>query len=274
MHEVQTYAFYDEEFIKKLSFDPIDAPRIANPLSEHWQRLITSLVPNLISCAVTNHMMQDTLRFFEINRVWFVEEGPVEEQECAGIWYEHKSSIDFYEGKALVEKILAALALTVRWVKPDKPLAPWYDANQSAELWYGDRVIGRAGKAAAQFLGRVLEGEAFIFELDANFLINVKPEHARFVPLPKYQTTEQDISVLVPRSVTVAGLEHAILQADKRISKVHLVDSFEKPEWPDKKSLTLRFIAADPEGTLTKEAIETMSKHVERAVKDLGAEVR
>ena len=274
MHEVQTYAFYDEEFIKKLSFDPFDAPRIANPLSEHWQRLITSLVPNLISCAVTNHMVQDTLRFFEINRVWFVEQGPVEEQECAGIWYEHKASIDFYEGKALVEKILSALMITVRWLKPEKRLAPWYEANQSAELWYGDRIIGRAGKASTQFLGQVLEGEAFIFELDANFLMKVKPEHARFVPLPKYQTTEQDISVLVPRSVTVAGLEGAILHADKRISLVQLVDSFEKPEWPDKKSLTLRFTVADPEGTLTKEAIETIGKHVERAVKDLGAEVR
>jgi phenylalanyl-tRNA synthetase beta subunit len=78
----------------------------------------------------------------------------------------------------------------------------------------------------------------------------------------------------VSRSLTVAGLEGAILAADKRISGVRLVDSFEKPEWPDKKSLTFRFIAADPEGTLTKEAIETISSHVERAVKDLGAEVR
>lgn len=273
MHEVQTYAFSDEEFLKRISYDPVDAPRIANPLSEHWQRLITSLVPNLLSCVVTNQGAS-SLRFFEMNRVWFVQEGPVELQECAGIWYEKSTHIDFYEGKALVDKLFSALGITIAWIKPQKVLAPWYDAHQSAELWYEDRIIGRAGKAATQFLSQVLEGEAFIFELDANFLRNVRPEHAKFVPLPKYPGTEQDISMLIPRAVTVKGLEEAIAHADPRIAAVHLVDQFEKPEWPDKKSLTFRYFAVDPEGTLAKDDIELIVQHVTRAVQKLGAEVR
>ena len=273
MHEVQTYAFFDEEFIKQLPFDPGYALRIANPLSEHWQRLITSLVPNLLKCVVTNHSGQDTLRFFEVNRVWFIKEQPVEEQECAGIWYE-KKSVDFYEGKALVEKVLTALKITIDWVKPADALAPWYDENQSAELWFGDRIIGRAGKVSKEFLSTILEGDAFIFELDANFLLNVQPEHPKFVPLLKYQTTAQDISMLVPLSVTVAVIESVIKNADDRITHVQLVDSFEKEEWGDKKSQTFRYTAANPEGTLTKEAIEEIMHHVEQAVKNLGAELR
>ncbi len=285
MHEVQTYAFYDEALLKKLSYDPLDAPRIANPLSEHWQRLVTSLVPNLIGCVITNQAVQDSLRFFEINRVWHVAKGPIEvqecegiyhteSQECGGIWYEKKAPIDFYEGKALVEQMMFALGLTVHWLKPAKALAPWYDIYQSAELWCGKRVIGRAGKCSSSFLGQVLEGDAFIFELDAIFLLNARNEQAQYVPLAKYPVTEQDISILVSRSVTVAGLENAIGRADIRIMKVQLVDSFEKPDWPDKKSLTFRYTAADKEGTLTKEAIETIAQHVQRAVQDLGGEVR
>ncbi len=274
MHEVHTYAFYDEEFIKQLSFDPGDALRIANPLSEHWQRLITSLVPNLLKCVVTNHTEQDTLRFFEMNRVWFIQEHPVEEQEVAGIWYDHKKPIDFYDGKVLVEKVFAALNITIDWVKPTKRLAPWYNENQSAELWFGDRIIGRAGNASKEFLSRVLEGDAFILELDANFLLHVVPEKATFVPLAKYPTTEQDISMLVPLSVTVAGLESVIKQADARITEVELIDRFEKDEWLDQKSLTFRYTAADPEGTLTKEAIDEIMHHVSQAVTNLGAHVR
>lgn len=273
MHEVQTYAFYDESFLKKLSFDPLDAPRIANPLSEHWQRLVTSLVPNLIACAVANQG-QDTLRFFEINRVWYVEDKPVELQECAGIWYEKKKAIDFYEGKALVEQMMSAFSITLRWLKPQATLAPWYDKHQSAELWHQDRIVGRAGKSFSSFLGQVLEGEAFLFELDANFLLHAKAEHAHFVPLSKYPATEQDMSILAPCAITVEGFESAIYQADVRIRNVRLIDSFEKPEWPDKKSLTFRYTATDPDGTLTKENIELIAQHVQRAIRDLGGEVR
>lgn len=274
MHEVQTYAFYDEEILRWLSFDPGYAVRIANPLSEHWQRLITSLVPNLLACVVNNQAEQDTLRFFEINRVWFLKEQPIEELECAGIWYEHKKAIDFYEGKALLGKVLDALKISIKWVKPAKALAPWYNENQSAELWYGDRIVGRAGKASKEFLSTVLEGDAFLFELDANFLLNVRPEQPTFRALAKYPTTEQDISMLVPLSVTVAGLESVIRSADERISQVELIDHFEKDDWLDQKSLTFRYVAADPEGTLTKEDIEDIAQHVHRAVTNAGAHVR
>jgi phenylalanyl-tRNA synthetase beta chain len=274
MHEVQTYAFYDEMFLTKLSFDPLDAPRVANPLSEHWQRLVTSLVPNLISCAVANEGVQDSVRFFEINRTWYAKERPVELLECAGIWYERKKSIDFYEGKKLVEKIMNALDISIRWLKPKNGLALWYDPYQAAELWYQDRLIGRAGKSSPSFLHRVLEGDAFFFELDANFLVHAQPGHATFTPLPKYPVTEQDISVLVSRSVTVAGLEEAIRSADSRIKKVCLVDSFEKPEWPDQKSLTFRYVAMDEKGTLTKEMIDVIARHVQYAVHDIGGQIR
>jgi phenylalanyl-tRNA synthetase beta chain len=273
MHEVQTYAFYDEAFLRKLSFDPLDAPRIANPLSDHWQRLVTSLVPNLIACVVTNQG-QDTLRFFEINRVWYLQDKPVELQECAGIWYEKKRTIDFYEGKALVDQIMFAFGITLRWVKPQANLAPWYDKHQSAELWHQDRIVGRAGKSFSSFLGQVLEGEAFFFELDANFLMHTKTEHTHFVPLAKYPSTEQDISILAPSAISVQEFENAIYQADERIRTVCLIDSFEKPEWSNKKSLTFRYTAVDHDATLTKEHIELIAQHVSAALRDLGGEIR
>ncbi len=273
LREVQTYAFYDEDFLRILNFDPRDALRVANPLSEHWQRLVTSLIPNLLKCVATNHT--DSLRFFECNRVWFMQDDePVEEQECAGIWYEHKVPIDFYEGKAQLEILFDLLKIAVRWQKPTKQLDAWYDVNQAAELWHGDRIIGRAGKMAPLFLRTIAEGQAFIFELDANFLCNYDPEKIMFKPLHKYPSTDLDISMWVPIECTVDGLEKTICGADKRITTVELIDSFEKPEWPDKKSITMRFTAYDPEGTLTKESIDEIWQHVVNSVTQLGAHIR
>ena len=271
MHEVHTYAFYDEEFLKMLGYDPKDALRIANPLSEHWQRLITSLVPNLLKCVYTNQQ-HESMRFFECNRVWFYEEVPVEEQECAGIWYEQKASIDFYDGKAMMAPLFELLGMEVRWSKPTRELEPWYDKNQTAELWLHDRIIGRAGKLSPIFRLRE-EGDAFMFELDANALL-AHERHPYFKPLERYPSTDLDISVIVPLSCTVYGIEQVIKGADARIREVHLIDQFEKPEWGAQKSLTLRFKASDIQGTLTKEDIDTIWEHVVTAVTAIGAQVR
>ncbi|GAH08184.1 unnamed protein product, partial [marine sediment metagenome] len=57
-------------------------------------------------------------------------------------------------------------------------------------------------------------------------------------------------------------------------SEVQLVDSFEKPEWDNKKALTFRFVAYDVEGTLTKEVIDDIWSHVVDQVTAIGAQVR
>jgi len=203
-----------------------------------------------------------------------MEKGPIESQECAGIWYERKKDVDFYEGKELVERMLDALDIEVTWVKPEKDIPVWYDLHQSADLWHENRIVGRAGKASKKFLAQVAEGDAFIFEIDANFLMHLVPLKTRFVPLAKYPSTEQDLSILVPLSLTVAGLGLAIRASDSRITEVVLIDSFEKPEWPGKKSLSFRITAASQEGTLTKEEITSIFDHVHKVVVELGAEIR
>lgn len=273
MHEVQTYAFFDEEFLRILRYEPSDALRIANPLSEHWQRLITSLVPNLLKTIYTNQG-HESLRFFEINRVWFYNEKAIEEQECAGIWYEMKKPVHFYDGKALLVSIFAFLKLEIRWEKPREKLDPWYDPYQTAELWYKDRIIGTAGKIAPLFLSHIIAGDAFIFELDANFLLNATRVIPVYKPLHKYPSTDLDISMIVPIESTVYSFEQAIASSDKRITSVNLIDSFTKAEWTTQKSMTFRFTAYDESKTLTKEDIDSIWNEVVGKVKSMGAEVR
>lgn len=274
MREVNTYAFFDEEFLKTIAYDPADALTIANPLSEHWKRLVTSLIPNLLQC-VSKNAHKESLRFFECNRVWFMEEKPVETQECAGIWYEQKSPLDFYEGKAHVMRLFEYVGIPIRWEKQkSQPLDPWYDKNKSAELWHKDRIVGRAGIMDQSFLRTVTQGDAFIFELDANVLLHEPSDKVHFKPLQKFPATDLDISMLVPLECTVHSLEHHIATADPRIISVQLIDTFEKPEWGSKKSVTLRFIAYDSEGTLTKETIDGIWDKVVQNVRSLGAEVR
>lgn len=274
MNEVQTYAFYDEPFLKELGYEPKQTLQLAQPFSENIKQLVTSLIPNLLACVKNNSTKQEDLRFFEIDRVWFNDQLPVESEELAGIFYLKKKKLDFYWCKAQIDELLASLGLQVSWQKPSSPQEPWYMPHQSAELVWKGQVIGTAGVVSSQLLQRLVDGEAFIFEINGDFILNARPETHSFKPLRKYQEVQLDMSLMVPSSVTVATLEKTIDGVDNRIEQVRLLDFFERPEWHNQKSVTLRFIVSDAEKTLVKEEIDDVYDKVVSAVTKLGAEIR
>ena len=274
MHEVQTYAFYDEEFLKKINYDPVDALRIANPLSEHWQRLITSLVPNLLKTVSLNSASRSSLRFFEFNRVWFYDTTDTESKELAGIFYQRKKQLDFYDCKLELDSIFDMLKISVEYKKPTLPLDPWYNKNQSAEIWHEARIIGQCGKLSSVYSKYFDDCDAFIFEVDGGFLTNYKAPVNRFKQLAKFPEVDLDISLLVLSDVTVTQLEQIISKSHKLITQVKLVDFYESKEWGSNRSATFTFVLYDDTKTLTKEEIDDVWNSVVSHTKKIGATVR
>lgn len=278
MHEVNNYALYDEEFLRTVQYDPRDTIILKNPVSENWRRMVTSLVPHLFKQVATNVPRYEQVNLFEINNVWqqMAQQEFVERKKLAMIFFAYKKEFDFYEGKARLQTIFDLLRMLVAWQKPytEKELAPWYLAEQSAELVCGDTIIGHAGKASPRWLQSIGEGDAFIVELDAQFLVDFQPEPLRYHAVSKYQPVELDISMLVPLAVTVDAIKHAIAQADARIIAVQLTDFFEKPEWKDQRSVTVRFTISDTDKTLVKQEIDDVWDSVVKKVSAQGAQVR
>lgn len=274
MHETQTYAFFDEPFLEEIKWEPTDALRLAQPFSQHIQRVVTSLVPNLLKCLVINKAKQESLRFFELNRVWFLDQKIIERKELAGIFFEHKKTVDFYEAKNQLNSLFDTFGFEIMWQKPTQPISKWYNKYQTAELRFKERIIGIAGIADTHFLKNIAEGQAFIFEVDADFLIGQNPGPKSFKPLLKYQEVHLDMSVLVPHAITSVELERTILYAHSKIISVRLIDFFERKEWGDQKSLTFNFTIYDDSKTLTKEEIDEVWHQVIAQLQQKGAQIR
>ena len=147
-------------------------------------------------------------------------------------------------------------------------------AEQSAELVCGDTIIGYAGKASPRWLKAVGEGDAFVAEIDAQFLMDYLPELLQYHALSKYQPVELDISLLVPAALTVDDIKTLIAHVDARIVSIRLTDFFEKPEWKDQRSVTVRFTISDADKTLVKEEIDDIWDEVVKKVMQQGAQVR
>ncbi len=274
-HEVTNYAIYDQDFLRKLNWQPTDALTIQNPVSENWQMMVTSLIPHLLK-NIEQNKTESSLRFFECNRVWHKKgETFTEKKIVAGIAYSQKNSINFYELKDELDQLFALYQCTITWTKAEKNSYPWMHRFQTALLKHNDQTIGYTGMIDPAFLANVAQGDAFIFELDVEKLLMLSGQHVeKFAPLAKYPFTWFDVSMMVPLEVTVDTLKKIIMHADGRIFKVDLIDFFKKEEWKAERSVTMRFYARDSEKTLSHEEIDHMYGHVVLGLKQAGAQIR
>ncbi len=274
MHEVENYSLVDEDFLKIINWPTQEAVGLANPLSEQRTRLVTSLVPHLLQNVTASMSNCDDLRFFEVARVWHTDKTKkiTETKLLSGIFY-HKKQADFYQAKEQLNKLALLLELSFEWRKVEAVPA-WASQHQTAAIFVDGKKIGTAGKVARRIMARLGVGDCFVFELDFNALCTVSSIKKRCEPLPKYQATHLDLSMMVPVDLTVAQLTTTIRGSDSRIFEVALVDIFQKEEWKDQKSITMRFGIRDLTKNLSKEMIDAVCATVQKAVVAQGAQIR
>ncbi len=275
MHEAKNYGFFSESFLQELRWQPTDAVTIGSPVSEEYQRLVTSLIPGLIANVVENHTDHDQLRFFEWARIWTKTASDIiENSELAGIFYQKKGDISFYEIKTYVQDLCDMLHMPVTWHKVDKPQDPWFAPYQTAHIMHEDQVIGTVGIMNVAFTHHLLSGSLAAFSLNGNYLKKFRAPIKRFEHMHKYPSVTRDVSMMVPLSVTVQRVTDAIYAAAPLIRDVTLIDFFEKREWGDQKSLAFRYVMRDDAKTLQHDQIELITNAVITALTGLGAQIR
>lgn len=276
LQEVYTYAFFDEAFLSTLNWQPGPTLKVQEAVSSNWQRLVTTLIPNLLKVVASHAPDCDTMCFFEWAQIW--PEVTVQLQEkssLAAIFVDQKKPIDFYQMKQKLCVLARLLGICFEWVKAESTsLPPWYLSHQTAYLMYQGTKIGIAGMANPSFLVPIAAGHAFIFELDGDFLLSFARPLKRYEPAPKYPPIHRDISLLVPLTVTVTQLRQGLKNITAIVTQVALVDFFQKPEWKDTKSLTFRITMVDPHATMTTAQADKIMEQVVAYVQQQGATVR
>ena len=203
MREQSSYAFYDEAFLKLIDWTPGKTLAVQSPVSEHWQQLVTSLVPNLLRAAHNHAAQYDQIRFFEYGRIWQQGTPHQENQSFALVMIDQKNPLDFYCAKQEITRLYNLIDARIEWVAMSEPPQPWYAPYQTAALFYQGNRIGYAGMARQEFIAPAVHGSAFIAELDADFLLDYKAPVHRYVPALKYPSIERDVSILIGRNYTV-----------------------------------------------------------------------
>jgi len=281
MHEVSRYSLYDETFLREVDLAVGRAQELKNPISENYRRLVTSLIPHLLQAISINAILRDELRFFEVARTWRFENEsdslPREQEQLAGVMFARKG-LDFYQAKQSLVSLFDLCGVYPEWRPANALTCPaWFDPTHSAELWIDDEFLGHFGAIEKALLQRLVAGRACCFAFEVNtaaFISDVYRTQPTYRPLSRYQATFFDVSIFAPYTTSVAQLQNSIASLDARIREVALVDMFEKPEWKDARSVTIRYLVQDDDETLTKEALDEIQAAVVALVRSLGGEVR
>ncbi len=274
MHEVRDYLLYDATFIAKLNIDTSNAIHVKNPMSQNWVTLTTSLIPHLLKSIENNIVGHDHLRFFEFNRTWHTSNSKfIEHKTLSGIIFD-KKLINFYSAKSELSSLFDMLKLHVVWQKPTSSIPAWFDQNEVAELYVHGKNLGFAGMMATSWMHKIVTGSAFIFELNGSLLEEQEIKELKFNQWSKFPEVAYDISLKIPAKLTFEKIQTIILKSHPLISKVSLIDFFEKEEWPDERAMTLRYTMSNPEKTMTKAELDEIMKQVEQTVVHHGAQIR
>ncbi len=279
MTELSSYALFNEQFIKRIGFAiNEEAFAVVNPISEHYKRPVTSLVPALLEAITDNFVDHDVLNFFELARIWQETKQEITERKTlAGVFFHKKKPVDFYAAKSQLTGLFALLNLTVSWIKELEDYPFWASEFECARLELDGKLLGHAGKINPLLLAKLdvlPESDAFIFELNADILIEHNPAIRHFVHIPKYQESDFDLSFIVPLSLTVAELVTTLGGVDTRVRNVKLIDFFEKDSWVNERALAFRLIVGSADGTLSKEEIEEIRSKAINVAEQKGAKLR
>jgi len=282
MLEFQNYAFFNEENLVSLGLHDIEALPLINPVSENYRRLVTSLVPGLMANIRENQVHRESLPIFEWGKIWPYHDGKAHEQYClAGIFFEKRKSVDFYTCKAELQELFRFLGIgeppRIIYTKIENALAPWYNPCQTAQILYGEQLLGYAGIMDQSFLSKIdplPESNAFVFELNGELLRSLTPTQKHYAPISRYQDTYFDVSLMVPLTLTVTNILEHLGRVSQLITKIELLDFFEKKEWSEQRSLTFRLWLSHQDKTLEKHEIDIVWEKVIGVASGLGAQLR
>ena len=246
-------------------------PVLRNPIIEEASNMRPTLLPGLMTSL--RHNFNRGIRsvtLFEIGRIFAVfpeDQLPVEHDAIAlvstgtvteGDRAQGGREVDFFDLKGALESAVAAMNLGPLVFRSAE--VQHLQRGQAASIILSDgQKLGTMGRlsdtlnAAYKFRQPV-----YVAELDLTTLLNSIEKVVQYRPLARYPSVMRDVTLLVPRNVTLDELLKEIeRQAVEDCQGAKLVGTYEGPGVPeDRRSVTLRIEYRSDDKTLRDEEVE------------------
>ncbi|HEY8419314.1 MAG TPA: phenylalanine--tRNA ligase subunit beta [Clostridia bacterium] len=211
LSEILTYSFINKDWLIKLNLKDDDyrlkTIKLLNPLSEEYEAMRTTLIPNLLGVAAYNlNHKNNEFKLFELSRVYLPKELPLTElpQEPNYLGAVICSKDDsFFTVKGIVENILQDFGLKAEYSRSTEP---FLHPGISADVIVNNQKVGFLGAVHPSVLKNFdIEKSLLVLELDYDKVWQ-NNKAITFKPLSKFQAIERDLAFLVKEEIPAQDL--------------------------------------------------------------------
>jgi len=267
--ETYSYSLVSARTIAAAGLDPERHLAVANPLSQDYQYLRTSLVPSLLEVIDTNQSIDRNLHIFEMSNVYIPREKDLPQEEIRlTVAHIGQDAQGLYrEVRGVIEILAQALHISNLTVKmATENIEPYWQKGTTAYLMINEQVVGTLGiinQAATKNFG--VKQVVAIADISVVDFIAHSDSNPRYQPIAKYPAIELDLSIEIDQNISYAQIIEKINGTDPLIKNISFLSVYSGEKVAtDKKALTLRIQYQDDERTLTLEEAQTAHKKVEQ----------
>ena len=278
--EAYTLSFTNPAREEALFGDSSQLVPIANPITEEATHLRASLLPGLLDALRFNlNHGADNVRLFEIGRVFSEVDDSFQEDERVGLlmtggyyepfWLQASEPARFNHLKAVIQALGDGVEGAIEITRGED--CSYLHPGATGSVRLGDSKVGWIGQIhpAVQkrfkFTRPVFAAE---FSLDA---IRRQPLRTlRFEPVGRFPAVERDLSFLVDSRTEFSTIKAAVQALNiGELNDLLPIDLYQGPHLPpDKVSLTVRLVFADPTRTLTQDEVNVRTEQISRTLQD------
>lgn len=286
--ESYNYSFESPDILKKMGVDTSLHIELLNPIAKDRPYVRRSLLPNLLQNAEMNLNRFESVKLFEVGRVYKIEEGgervelksdnllPNQDLMLGLVYVSKNNSVPFFELSGALQDLMSRLH-SPSAIVPLLEVPTYFHPGRAAEIRVGDIVLGTVAEIHPTTAKNLkFEHRVAVAEINLNLLLRNLTEKIVYQSVPTYPSVIRDIAFIVDRSTSHAALSSTLKNISPLIREVKLFDVYEGEKMEKtKKSMAYHIEYRSDEKTLTTEEVDTLHLQVVSLLeKEFKAEMR
>lgn len=273
LQEVINYSFIDKKAKELLKIDE-EVIMIKNPIAETMSMMRSNLIFSLLTNIRENlNRNQDSIKIFEVSKVFKKGEGLAKEDTHVGIalagkekkslWNAKPEAYDFYTLKGFVEDYLNYTG--IKRFKLERSLNSNFHPGRSADIKIGNVVIGTFGEIHPELSESIDIGKErpYIAEINLTLAKQYISKKFKYESIVKYPEVTRDLAIVLDELVLVGDMIDIIKKSSDFIEDIELFDIY-KGEHIEvgKKSVAISLTLRNKKATLKEEEINKVIEKV------------
>ncbi|MDD3145081.1 MAG: phenylalanine--tRNA ligase subunit beta [Candidatus Gracilibacteria bacterium] len=276
-YDMFTYSFVNEQLMEKCLSNTANLIPMKNALSEELTHLRGSLIPNLMLSLEKNINEYDSMKLFEIEKVFNLNNGNIiENYNLAGVEISNKE-IAYYDIQNTVSNFLKSIGV-FNFSFENSDISPNFShKGRTGVIMVRGASVGYIGEIHPKVTKNFdINSRVGFFEINIEKLEPALYQTIKAKDISSFQENNFDLNFVIDKSISGNKIKIAIEKTNKEIiNKVELVDIYENEDkLPGKRSFTYKIFIQSIHKTLDDKDKAELINEIIKNVAKIGGELR